>query len=132
MAETPHPSQPALEMRNISKTFGPIRALQNVSLTVYVGESHRGFLGTGSFDWISIFDALANIGYAKDISFESFSSESFSSETIDEKLSRQTAILRNLWSNNMKLAKHARGFIEIGMETARLKSELVKTEHHPQ
>jgi ribose transport system ATP-binding protein len=31
---------PVLEMRNISKTFGTIRALANVSLTVHAGEVH--------------------------------------------------------------------------------------------
>ena len=31
---------PILEMRNISKTFGPVRALRDVSLTVYRGELH--------------------------------------------------------------------------------------------
>ncbi len=30
----------ALEMRGISKTFGPVRALSNVSLTAYAGEIH--------------------------------------------------------------------------------------------
>ncbi|MGN7773225.1 sugar ABC transporter ATP-binding protein [Phyllobacterium sp. 22552] len=33
-------SAPVLEMRNISKTFGNIRALSNVSLTVHAGEVH--------------------------------------------------------------------------------------------
>lgn len=33
-------SQPVLEMRNISKTFGAIRALNAVSLTIYPGEVH--------------------------------------------------------------------------------------------
>jgi ribose transport system ATP-binding protein len=33
-------SAPALEMRHISKTFGPVRALNDVSLTVYPGEVH--------------------------------------------------------------------------------------------
>ncbi|TIY01188.1 MAG: ATP-binding cassette domain-containing protein, partial [Mesorhizobium sp.] len=32
--------QPMLEMRHISKTFGPIRALQDVSLAVYAAELH--------------------------------------------------------------------------------------------
>jgi len=30
----------ALEMRGISKTFGPVKALSNVSLTAYIGEIH--------------------------------------------------------------------------------------------
>ncbi|MFV0359371.1 sugar ABC transporter ATP-binding protein [Tropicimonas sp.] len=33
-------SRPALEMRDISKTFGPVRALQNVSLIANAGEVH--------------------------------------------------------------------------------------------
>jgi ribose transport system ATP-binding protein len=32
--------RPVLEMRRISKTFGPIRALQDVSLTAHAGELH--------------------------------------------------------------------------------------------
>ena len=33
-------SHPVLEMLHISKTFGAIRALQDVSLTVHAGELH--------------------------------------------------------------------------------------------
>lgn len=92
----------------------------------HIGESHRGFLGTGSIDWVAIFDALVAIGYADDITFESFSSE-----IVDEKLSRKTAIWRNLWQDNMELAKHARRFIDVGLETARRKQELVTASHGP-
>ncbi|MCG7507163.1 sugar phosphate isomerase/epimerase family protein [Mesorhizobium retamae] len=92
----------------------------------HIGESHRGFLGTGSIDWVAIFDALVAIGYADDITFESFSSE-----IVDEKLSRKTAIWRNLWQDNMELAKHARRFIDVGLETARRKQELVTASHRP-
>ena len=31
---------PSIEMRNIRKTFGPIRALSNVSFSAYAGEVH--------------------------------------------------------------------------------------------
>ncbi|WP_407180983.1 sugar phosphate isomerase/epimerase family protein [Bradyrhizobium sp. STM 3562] len=92
----------------------------------HIGESHRGYLGTGSIDWPSVFDALIDIRYSKDITFESFSSE-----IVDQNLSRRTAIWRNLWSDNRDLARHARRFIDVGMETARRKSELVKAEHRP-
>lgn len=56
MAKTLCPPQPALEMRNISKTFGPIRALQNVSLTVYPGELHAlmGENGAGKSTLIKV------------------------------------------------------------------------------
>lgn len=93
---------------------------------VHIGESHRGFLGTGSIDFAAIFDALTAIGYSDDLSFESFSSE-----IVDENLSRKTAIWRNLWSDNMELARHARRFIAVGIETARLKGELVSVSQRP-
>ncbi|RUW24210.1 sugar phosphate isomerase/epimerase, partial [Mesorhizobium sp. M4B.F.Ca.ET.013.02.1.1] len=65
---------------------------------VHIGESHRGFLGTGSIDFAGIFDALTAIGYDDDLSFESFSSE-----IVDENLSKKTAIWRNLCTDNMEL-----------------------------
>ncbi|WP_027054129.1 sugar phosphate isomerase/epimerase family protein [Mesorhizobium erdmanii] len=91
---------------------------------VHIGESHRGFLGTGNIDFAAIFDALTAIGYDDDLSFESFSSE-----IVDENLSKKTAIWRNLWTDNMALAKHARAFIGLGLETARRKAELVSARH---
>ena len=93
---------------------------------VHIGESHRGFLGTGNIDFAAIFDALTAIGYSDDLSFESFSSE-----IVDENLSKKTAIWRNLWTDNMALAKHARAFIGLGLETARRKAELVSSQHKP-
>ncbi|RWD72936.1 sugar phosphate isomerase/epimerase [Mesorhizobium sp.] len=93
---------------------------------VHIGESHRGFLGTGSIDFAAIFDALTAIGYRDDLSFESFSSE-----IVDENLSRKTAIWRNLWTDNMELARHARRFIAVGLETARRKAELVSASQRP-
>ncbi|RWP70200.1 sugar phosphate isomerase/epimerase [Mesorhizobium sp.] len=93
---------------------------------VHIGESHRGFLGTGNIDFAAIFDALTAIGYSDDLSFESFSSE-----IVDENLSKKTAIWRNLWTDNMELARHARRFIAIGLETSRRKAELVSSSHRP-
>jgi D-psicose/D-tagatose/L-ribulose 3-epimerase len=93
---------------------------------VHIGESHRGFLGTGSIDFAAVFDALVAIGYDDFITFESFSSE-----IVDEDLSLKTAIWRNLWSNNVELARHARDFISVGLETARRKAELVKASQRP-
>lgn len=105
-----------LAIRNAAKKIG----------YVHIGESHRGFLGTGNIDFAAIFDALTAIGYSDDLSFESFSSE-----IVDENLSRKTAIWRNLWTDNMELAKHARRFIALGLETARRKAELVSATHRP-
>jgi len=93
---------------------------------VHIGESHRGYLGTGSIDFAAIFDALVAIGYDDYVTFESFSSE-----IVDKDLSLKTAIWRNLWSDNVDLARHARTFISLGLETARRKAELVGSAQKP-
>jgi D-psicose/D-tagatose/L-ribulose 3-epimerase len=73
----------------------------------HVGESHRGYLGTGTVDFAAVFRSLARIGYAGPIAFESFSSA-----VVDPKLSSMLGVWRNLWSDGMDLARHARQFIE--------------------
>lgn len=93
---------------------------------VHIGESHRGYLGTGNIDFAAIFDTLEAIGWNDYVTFESFSSA-----VVDENLSLKTGIWRNLWDDNVGLAKHARSFIQLGMETARLKAGLVRTAHLP-
>ncbi|MCV3765938.1 sugar phosphate isomerase/epimerase family protein [Rhizobium sp. TRM95796] len=93
---------------------------------VHIGESHRGYLGTGSVDFTGIFDALAAIGWNDYVTFESFSTA-----IVDKDLSLKTAIWRNLWEDNTALARHAHKFIDLGLETARLKADLVKTPHLP-
>jgi len=91
---------------------------------VHIGESHRGYLGTGSVNFTGIFDALVAIGWDDYVTFESFSTA-----IVDKDLSLKTAIWRNLWDDNVALARHAHRFIELGMETARIKAELVATPH---
>ncbi|MEZ2128749.1 MULTISPECIES: sugar phosphate isomerase/epimerase family protein [unclassified Sinorhizobium] len=93
---------------------------------VHIGESHRGYLGTGSVDFAGIFDALVAIGWDDYVTFESFSST-----IVDKDLSLKTAIWRNLWTDNVALATHARQFIDLGLETARRKAELVGEAHLP-
>ncbi|KQV70513.1 sugar phosphate isomerase/epimerase family protein [Rhizobium sp. Root1220] len=94
---------------------------------VHIGESHRGYLGTGNIDFAAIFDALTAIGWDDYVTFESFSTT-----IVDRDLSLKTAIWRNLWTDNVALARHARTFIELGLETARLKADLVRQAHLPQ
>ncbi|TCR71419.1 sugar phosphate isomerase/epimerase [Rhizobium sp. BK376] len=93
---------------------------------VHIGESHRGYLGTGNIDFAAIFDGLIAIGWSDYVTFESFSTT-----IVDKELSLKTAIWRNLWTDNVSLAKHARTFIEIGLETAKRKADLVKSAHLP-
>lgn len=91
---------------------------------VHIGESHRGYLGTGNIDFATIFDALVAIGWDDYVTFESFSTT-----IVDKDLSLKTAIWRNLWDDNVALARHARQFIELGLETAKRRAELVKQTH---
>ncbi len=93
---------------------------------MHIGESHRGYLGTGTIDFSAIFDALVAIGWDDYVTFESFSTT-----IVDKDLSLKTAIWRNLWTDNVELADHARRFIELGLETAKRKAELVATPHLP-
>ncbi|WP_411033704.1 sugar phosphate isomerase/epimerase family protein [Shinella sp. BYT-45] len=93
---------------------------------IHIGESHRGYLGTGTIDFPAIFDALVAIGWNDYVTFESFSTT-----IVDKDLSLKTAIWRNLWDDNIALARHAHRFIELGLETAQLKEELVRQAHLP-
>lgn len=79
----------------------------------HIGESNRGHLGDGVIDFDLIFDALLDIGYARDITFESFSST-----IVDQGLSLACAIWRDTWTDNVALAKHAKLFIETRMAEA--------------
>jgi D-psicose/D-tagatose/L-ribulose 3-epimerase len=79
----------------------------------HIGESHRGYLGTGNIDFGDIFKALHVIGYTGPITFESFSSEIVASD-----LSNILGIWRNLWEDSYDLARHAKEFIEIQLKSA--------------
>jgi D-psicose/D-tagatose/L-ribulose 3-epimerase len=82
---------------------------------VHIGESNRGYLGSGTVDFAQFFKALAMIDYRGVITFESFSST-----VVNEELSNALAIWRNLWGDGMDLAVHARAFIAGGMHAARM------------
>ncbi|WDH78585.1 sugar phosphate isomerase/epimerase [Microbacterium esteraromaticum] len=73
---------------------------------VHIGESHRGYLGTGTVDFDAFFKALGRIGYDGPIVFESFSSA-----VVAEDLSRMLGIWRNLWTDSDELGAHANRFI---------------------
>ncbi len=51
-----------------------IRELPGEHRYIHIGESHRGYLGTGSVDFEGLFRALAETGYKGPLTFESFSS----------------------------------------------------------
>ena len=79
----------------------------------HIGESNRGYLGDGVIDFDRTFDALLDIGYDRDVTFESFSST-----VVDQGLSLACAIWRDTWTDNMLLARHAKEFIELKLAEA--------------
>lgn len=74
---------------------------------VHIGESHRGYLGTGNVDFDTFFAALKKIDYRGPITFESFSSE-----VVDPNLSNTLCVWRNLWHDSDDLAKTALAFMK--------------------
>lgn len=93
---------------NIEETdmFRPVHAVGDRLGYVHIGESHRGYLGTGSVDFGSFFRALQDVGYDGPVVFESFSSAVVSAD-----LSNTLGIWRNLWEDSADLASHANRFI---------------------
>lgn len=89
-----------------SDLFVPVLASADRLGYVHIGESHRGYLGTGTVDFDSFFRALHHVGYDGPITFESFSTA-----VVDPVLSRSLAIWRNLWDDGDDLAAHANSYI---------------------
>ena len=77
---------------------------------VHVGESHRGYLGTGSVPFTEFFTALKDVGYDEIVTFESFSSK-----VLHPRLSGDLAIWRNLWDDSADLATKALAFMKRGL-----------------
>ena len=89
-----------------SDLFQPVLDAGDKLGYVHIGESHRGYLGTGSVDFASTFRALDRLGYDGPIVFESFSSA-----VVSPTLSNTLGIWRNLWTDGDDLAAHANRFI---------------------
>lgn len=89
-----------------SDLFSPVLDVADRLGYVHIGESHRGYLGSGTVDFDSFFRGLARIDYDGPVVFESFSSA-----VVNEDLSRMLGIWRNLWQDSGDLASHANTFI---------------------
>ena len=79
---------------------------------VHIGESHRGYLGTGNVDFDSLFGAVRASGYTGPVTFESFSSA-----VVHPSLSNALAVWRNLWQDGRDLAAHAHAFMAERLQT---------------
>ena len=86
--------------------FSPVLDVGDRLGYVHIGESHRGYLGSGTIDFDAFFRALNRIGYDGPIVFESFSSA-----VVHEQMSNMLGIWRNLWQDGDDLAAHANSFI---------------------
>ena len=99
-----------IEERNLAD---PVRACGGRLGYVHLGESHRGHLGTGTVDFGELFGALAEIGYAGPLTFESFSTA-----VISERFASALAVWRDPWRDGRELAAHARRFVADQLKAA--------------
>lgn len=92
--------------------FTPVVAAADRLEYVHCGESHRGYLGTGSVDFGSFYRALRHVAFDGPIVFESFSSA-----VVDPQLTGTLGIWRNLWRDSGDLARHANTSIRTALRS---------------
>lgn len=98
-------------------TAHPVQAAGDRLGYVHVGESNRGYLGSGDIDFAGFFRALHRAGYSGPIVFESFSSTIIAPE-----LSNALCIWRDFWDDSEDLARHAHRFVTEQLYSASLES----------
>jgi D-psicose/D-tagatose/L-ribulose 3-epimerase len=79
----------------------------------HTGDSHRGYMGSGSIDLAGAFRAIVKSGYTGPITFESFSSR-----VVGQPLEGILAIWRNLWEDSGDLAAHALMYTRAQLKSA--------------
>ncbi|NTJ68000.1 sugar phosphate isomerase/epimerase [Agrobacterium rhizogenes] len=79
----------------------------------HTGDSHRGYMGSGTIDLTGVFRALVRSGYTGPITFESFSSR-----VVGQPLEGILGIWRNLWDDGRDLAEHALMYTKAQLKAA--------------
>jgi D-psicose/D-tagatose/L-ribulose 3-epimerase len=79
----------------------------------HTGDSHRGYMGSGTIDLAGVFRALVRSGYQGPITFESFSSR-----VVGQPLEGILGIWRNLWDDGHDLASHALAYTKVQLKAA--------------
>lgn len=79
----------------------------------HTGDSHRGYLGSGSIDLAGAFRAVVKSGYTGPITFESFSSR-----VVGQPLEGILGVWRNLWEDSRDLASHALMYTRAQLKSA--------------
>ena len=80
---------------------------------LHTGDSHRGYMGSGSCDLAGFFRAVVKSGYQGPITFESFSSR-----VVGQPLEGILGIWRNLWEDSRDLAEHALMYTKAQLKAA--------------
>ncbi|WP_119391526.1 sugar phosphate isomerase/epimerase family protein [Taklimakanibacter lacteus] len=80
---------------------------------LHTGDSHRGYMGSGTIDLAGVFRAVVNAGYKGPITFESFSSR-----VVGQPLEGILGIWRNLWDDGHDLAAHALMYTKAQLKAA--------------
>jgi D-psicose/D-tagatose/L-ribulose 3-epimerase len=80
---------------------------------VHIGESHRGYLGSGSVEFPKFFRALAEVGYSGPIVFEGFSPA-----VLNESVANALAAWRSHWTSSEDLACRSLEFMKAQMASA--------------
>ncbi|MFN8475416.1 MAG: sugar phosphate isomerase/epimerase [Anaerolineae bacterium] len=92
---------------------GAIESTKDVLGYAHVGESNRGCLGSGTFDFTTYFKALARAGYTG-----GFTWESFSPEVQDAGTTGLLALWREPWCDVEEAARLALAFMRSHVESA--------------
>src|SRR5271168_3833776 len=92
----------------------------------HTGDSHRGYMGSGSIDLAGVFRALVKSGYKGPITFESFSSR-----VVGQPLEGILGIWRNLWEDSRDLAEHALMYTRAQLKAAREAQKQVERSRLP-
>jgi D-psicose/D-tagatose/L-ribulose 3-epimerase len=80
---------------------------------VHVGESSRGYLGSGSVDLTGLVRALYQVGYTGAITFEAFSSS-----RVTPALAATLSLWRDVWDDPVDLATHALACLRTALRAA--------------
>ena len=79
----------------------------------HIGESNRGCLGSGTFDFTTYFKALARANYTG-----GFTWESFSPQVVDSGITGLLALWRPPWRDGVAAARLALSFLRSHVESA--------------
>jgi D-psicose/D-tagatose/L-ribulose 3-epimerase len=84
----------------------------------HVNENHRGYLGTGTINFAQIFDALLAIRYKGAVSVEAFNNAA-----MGDKLRAILGSWRDVWTDDMAFARHAKSFLDLQLQQAQLRAK---------